>query len=130
MTIRALRPPDVDIAAHWWRERGQGDFWQEALPPIGVVAEDDAGPCGMVWLVTWCNVGIAQAEYLIMRPGLTVAQAGAAGAVLMAGIESAAKAVGYSHVLAYALPACARYLKRLGWLNVDERPKLAMLKIL
>jgi len=130
MTIRAIEPEDIDTAADWWRLRGQGVFWREALPPIGVVAEDASGPAGMCWLANWCNVGIAQAEWLIMRPGLTLAQAGAAGGALMAGVESAAKAVGYSHVLAYALPACARYLRRMGWDEVDDRPKIAMLKTL
>jgi hypothetical protein len=59
-----------------------------------------------------------------------VAQAAAVGRALVAGIEAAAKALGYGVLVAYALPACARHLARDGWEMTDDRPKVAMMKIL
>ncbi len=133
MTIRASTDADKTLAEGWWR--GPAAFCAAAVPPIGCVCEDEDGPCGAVWLHLSAKVeggqdapGVAFLEYLVMRPGLQVAQAAATGAALMRGVESAAKALGYGLLVAYSLPACARYLRSMGWSEGDPRAKIAMLK--
>lgn len=127
MTIRPATPEDGELAETWCHDHGEDRFYRVALPPIGCVAEDESGPAGMVWVYCACNIGVAFVEWLVTRPGLMVAQARRCGEVLMQGIEAAALALGYTVLVAYALPACARYLRGMGW-HADERPKIAMVK--
>lgn len=133
MTIRAIEQGDAEIAAQWWTDRG--GIQDTTIPPvelplIGCAAEDDRGPIGFAWLYLPDCGNTAFVEHLIMRPGLQVAEARAAGLAIMHGIEAAARALGFVHLAAYALPACARFLRSAGWNVADERPKIAIRKTL
>ncbi len=128
MTIRPAAVEDRDTAAAWWR--GESAFCADALPPIGCVCEDEAGPVGMAWVHLSASVGVGFVEGLVMRPGIGLRIARACGAALMSGLEAAAKALGYGLLVAYALPGCARILRGLGWAVGDPRQKIAMLKTL
>lgn len=128
MTIRPATDDDKPTAAAWWR--GESAFCPAALPPIGCVCEDDSGPVGMAWVHLSASVGVGFVESLVMRPGIGLRIARACGAALMAGLEAAAKALGYGLLVAYSLPGCARVLRGLGWEVGDPRHKIAMLKAL
>jgi hypothetical protein len=128
-TIRpASLPDDGDLAAEWSRRHDGQPFNPELLPAIGVVCEDDKGPCGMVWAYLSCNIGVAFIEFLVMRPGLQLSESVATGKALMAGIESAVIPLGYGLLVAYSLPACARFLRSMGWECGDTRTKIPMFK--
>lgn len=130
MLIRPALPPDREIAAVWARMHGQ-ELNPAMLPPIGIVCEDAPGmEAGMCWIYLSCNVGVAFVEFLVLRPGLILTEQVRIGAALMDGIEAAAKALGYTVLVAYSLPACARYLHRFGWKCDDPRAKTAMHKVL
>lgn len=128
LTIRPAVEADGDTAAEWSRRHDGPGVNPAALPPIGCVCEDEQGPAGMAWVYCSCNIGVAFVEFLTMRPGLRVGQSAAVGRALVAGIESAVKPLGYGLLVAYALPACARYLRSMGWECGDERAKVAMIK--
>lgn len=129
--IRHATPDDIPIAAEWWFERNRGDrMMVEALPAIGCVCEDDAGPVGMGWLYLDNSKGVAFIEHMVMRPGISLADANATGMQLLAGLEAAAAALNYTVIVAYALPACARLMRSAGYYEGDQRLKVAMIKTL
>jgi hypothetical protein len=126
LTIRPVNDADRARACLWWRE--PGPFNPAVLPPIGVACDDANGPAGLLWVHLSASHGVGFLEHLIMRPGLRMTQAAAIGNALTSGAEAAAKALGYGLLVAYALPACARFLRKFGWETGDERPKIAMVK--
>ena len=133
LTIRPATDADRDLCVQWWRAADAPT--DDVFPAIGVVCEDERVPCGIVWAYLNAKVagmeaapGVAFVEWLAMRPGLTLRQSAATGRALMDGIESATKPLGYGLLVAYALPACARYLRSFGWECWDERGKIAMFK--
>ena len=73
------------------------------LPPCGVVAMDDAGPCAAGWLTVFEGVAAGQIDWLIGRPGLTPRQARAACRLVYAGLERAARERGLRMIFASAL---------------------------
>lgn len=129
--IRFVQPDDITIASAWWEERHLGkQMWTEALPAIGCVCEDNNGPAGMAWVYLDNSRSIGFIEHLVMRPGITVRQARRIGADLLAGLEAAAAALGYTHLVAYALPACISTAESCGYVVTDSRNKVAMIKAL
>lgn len=126
MTIRAATPDDSALALQWAAGHGREASEALAFPEIGCVCEDDSGPCAMVWACRCDELGIAFLENLVMRPGLGPHAKQQAGSVLMRGIAVALKTLGFSRILSYSLPACARYLAAMGWEVADERVKIAM----
>ena len=129
LTIRETRPGDAETAAEWSRRHGR-TLWTAALPPLGCVCEDAEGPCGMAWVYCACNIGVAFVEHLVMRPGLSLRQSRETGLALMEGLGAAVRGLDYRVLVAYALPACARFLRSAGWEETDERLKVSMVKAL
>ncbi len=132
MTIRPVTEADHGLCAEWWRGLIGGPE-EGVLPAIGVVAEDDHGPCGIVFLYLNAMLdedapapGVGFVEWLCMRPGLQLRESAAIGKALMDGLAEAAKALGYGLLICYAHPGCARYLKSFGWKCSDPRPKIPM----
>ena len=105
-------------------------MWVESLPKIGCVCEDDAGPVGMAWVYLDNSKGIGFVEHLVMRPGISATTAKRTAAKLLAGLEAAAGALGYTHLIAYSLPACISTAESCGYVVSDPRPKVAMVKTL
>lgn len=128
MTIRASVPADVALAVEWAGGHGRAFALGVRVPEIGCTAEDGDGPIAVVYAYRCEEMGIAFIESLITRPGIDLRSAVAAGEMVMRGIGAALKSLGYSTLVAYSLPACARYLRRMGWEEADERPKIAMFK--
>lgn len=129
MTIRPAEESDIPLAVQWHRERGQS-FSPCLLPKIGVVAEDEQGACGAVWLYLDNSVGVGFPEHLVMRRGLSLKRAVETGQNMLRGIESAAKALGYGLLVANVLPACGRFLPAIGWQEADDRRKQTMMKLI
>ncbi len=132
LTIRPATEADRGLCAEWWRGL-IGAPEEEVLPAIGVVCEDEQGPCGIVFLYLNAMLdedapapGVGFVEWLCMKPGLQLSESVQVGKALMDGIAAAAKELGYGLLIAYSLKPCARYLKSFGWKVGDPREKIAM----
>jgi hypothetical protein len=126
MTIRATTIGDGIIATEWAVSHGREPAEAMRFPAIGVVAEDDAGPVAMAWAYCVPECGLAYVENFVTRPGIALKDSVEAGACVMGGLVAAVKSLGFSALVAYSLPACARYLAGFGWEVADERMKIAM----
>ena len=126
MTFRAATPDDVPLALAWVAGHKREASEATRFPSIGCVVEDEAGPVAMVWAYRVEELGLAYLENLVIRPGVPLALSAEAGRLLMHGIAVALKSLGFSTIVSYSLPACARYLSGMGWEVADERTKIAM----
>ena len=128
ITVRPAVPADSQMVARWCSERGK-PCMPEVIPPIGVIAEDEEGPCACVFACMTCNIGLVFLEFAATRPLLPLKTGIAAMKALIPAIEAACLACNYNVFACYARPGFRRLLSKLGWQDGDQTPKTAMLKI-
>ena len=69
ITVRAYMPGDFQMVNEWAKARGL-ILTPELLSKTGFLAEDDEGPCSVVWVYLMFDVPIASLDYQLTRPGL------------------------------------------------------------
>lgn len=120
MTLRPYSPADYEMVQGWRRFHAGRDVPGATYPPLGVIVEDDQGPMAALFCVEPAGYPCAQLEAPCSRPGLSMAEAGAAFRVA---IEALFKLAGscwtppglYPAFRVTASPAIARILMRMGW---------------
>lgn len=130
MTVRPWnRETDADLCAEWWRAHTGTAFQVNMLPPLGVMAEDEAGPIAACWLHLSLGIGVCFLEMPVSRPGLSLKQAREAFAAVRGALEAAALAHDYGVMIVHTPAAIARTLARDGF-HFAEKPVLTGTKLL
>ena len=122
---------DRQMICRWFAEHKEAPMPDVGLPPLGVVVNDAQGPCAALWCFETYGTGVAWIELPITRPGLSLREAENAIAFAILGITQIAgkghepPAV-FRRFRACCPPAMARTLKRLGFIESDQRSNLLL----
>lgn len=74
MTTRLIdNAKDSATIQPWWDDRRGFPFPAGALPPVGVIAEDETGPVAAVWLFMAVGVGVAWMAFQCTNPAASAA---------------------------------------------------------
>ena len=118
------------MVAEWWAARHRDRLFQFGmLPPVGVVAEDEGGPCAACWMHLSAGVGVAFIENPVTKPGMPLTKARDTLLFLMEVLEKIALEHDYGVMVAHTMPAIARTLMGRGF-TFGERTFLNGTKIL
>ncbi|WP_264516600.1 hypothetical protein [Luteolibacter rhizosphaerae] len=121
MRVESFSAEYLEEVLSWWSARGEGEMPAWLLPPCGVVAVDDDGPCAAGWLTVFEGVAAGQIDWLIGRPGLAPRQARAACKAVYEGLERAAREKGLRMIFASALRTpMAREARACGFRTTAE----------
>jgi hypothetical protein len=100
----------------WWETRGEGVMPNDILPPHGFLASDAQGPALAAWLYLPLGVPMGIVDWLVGRPGMSPAQARAAGWAVFEAIEAFARAQGVTRLFcSIQSDAIAREAERAGF---------------
>jgi hypothetical protein len=132
LTIRPYdKEDDYRMVLGWWRMHG-GEEMMFALPPLGVIVEDDRGPAVALWCAEPAGFGCAYLELPISRPGLVPS---VALIYFRMAVQSLIQIAGKCHeppgeyrFFRAVTPApLARMLMRLGFVQETPEPLIPML---
>ncbi len=120
LTAELVRNADFPLVANWWQAHTGEALAQAALPPLGVLVSDAAGPCAAVWCYECFGVPVAELVFPVTRPGMSLR---AASAALAYGLAACVAAAGKAHepeaafrfFKVFAPRPTVRFLKRLGF---------------
>jgi hypothetical protein len=113
---------DYQTVSSWWEARHGAPLTETILPPLGVIVEDEKGPCAALWCYQSVGIGVCFLEFPISRPGLGVSASVRAFEMCVEACVRIAKAQGdYSLFRCYTLPSIARILKRFGFWGGDVK---------
>lgn len=123
MDIIPYSPADhSDLVAAWWRHH-RGTVLQVAmLPPAGVVAVDDAGPCAALWLHLSVGIGVGFLENPVARPGMRLADSRKAFLLMMECLEDVALTHDYGVLVVHPEATMCRVLEGYGYHFATNRP--------
>lgn len=131
LAVRPYAASDYRMVVGWLMQRGM-DFEDIALPPLGVIIEDEKGPCAALWCAEPVGFACAYLELPVSRPGLPMANALRAFTLAVSSIiEAAGKCHEppgtFKHFRAVTPPALARVLMRLGFVRETPNELVPML---
>ncbi len=107
---------DYQAVSGWWEARHGEPLAETILPPLGVIIEDDQGPCAALWCYECFGVGVCFLEFAISRPNLSVIAAMESFKMAVEGCIRVAKLHGdFSYFRCIAEPSLARQIKRAGF---------------
>jgi hypothetical protein len=116
MNVEAIGAHHLTDILPWWEARGEGAMPAWLLPPLGMVAVDQTGPCAAGWLTVFEGVAAGQIDWLVGRPGLAPAQAREACQSVYVALEEAAREIGLRMLFASACrPSMAREARGCGF---------------
>lgn len=116
-----------ELVNSWWKERKEGDFREELIPPVAVIVEADGEPVAFLSMYLAVGIGIAFLEWPVTKPCLGVK----AKAPMIRAIEAlaeVAKSHDYGLLRIATLPKIARFLKREGWILEDEEIRIPLMR--
>lgn len=99
----------------WRKAHGMAELPDSIFPRLGVVAVLDGLDSAAAWLYQDNSVGVAFMEWIVSRPGLSLAESKACFARISDTFHAEAKAIGYGLILAHGPHAVARIAVGLGW---------------
>lgn len=119
------RPGALAMVNEWSRAAGMPGLCDAAVPPLGIIAGDAAGPAAVMWCFESFGCGVAWLEYAMARPGLGWdAVANVLGVLVCALMASAGKSVDppgeYHTFRACGRLANLRVLRRLGFVHAGN----------
>lgn len=117
------------LVSAWWRQHRGTVLQVNMLPPAGVVAVDDHGPCAALWLHMSVGVGVAFLENPVSCPGMTPAESRKAFLLLMGALEQVALSHDYGVMVVHTPAAIVRTLEREGF-QFTDREVLTGMKLL
>lgn len=109
MNARLFNPENYPIVEGWWKAHGVPAVGASALPPLGVIVEDESGPLAVCWLYLALGVGVAWLAWLTTNPEQSPLKAAKAVKYL---IQAAEAALPIEYDLLAAMPQQESY-KRL-----------------
>ncbi len=132
MTVRPYHPDDYEMIALWRLAHADGPVDPAALPPLGVVVEDESGPLAALFCIEPAHYPAAQLELPVTRPGLSAAQATEAFTFALESIMALAgkgwePQGSYAAFRACAPPAIARILRRFGFVRESEKELIPLI---
>ena len=102
--------------ARWWNRRHPDRVFQPGmLPPVGLVAVDETGPCFALWMHLSAGVGVAFLENPVSRPRQALAKSKEAFLMLLAAMEKIATAHDYGVIICHAPEVTARVMRKQGY---------------
>lgn len=121
LTVRPYTGEDFAMVCLWYQQHG-GDRIAIALPPNGVIVEDEKGPACALWLAEPAGFATAYFEIPISRPGLPLSEACAAFKLAVSTLIDIAgerfDPPGKFHSFrAVTPPSLARVLMRMGFVQ-------------
>ena len=121
---------DAWIFAPWWTAHGHETEWPvNLLPPVGVIVEYLGEPVAACWAQLTVGQGLAQLEYPITKPGMTVTDSKMAMKHAIRGLENVCRSMDYKFLVVHTLPGIARVLERdFGFTRDGSPPKITMAK--
>ncbi|WP_184213315.1 hypothetical protein [Prosthecobacter dejongeii] len=112
---------EAALFATWRAAHGMPDIPVALLPRLGVVALVDGVETAAGWLYMDNSVGVGFVEWLVTRPGLSLAQSRAALAAVLATLKAEAAGHGYSLLLGHCIAPLARVaIQSLGWQDMGS----------
>ncbi len=112
---------EAALFAAWRAAHGMPDIPVALLPRLGVVALMDGVETAAGWLYMDNSVGVGFVEWLVTRPGLSLAQSKAAMATVLATLKAEAAGHGYSLLLGHCIAPLARVaIQSLGWQDMGS----------
>lgn len=107
---------DLALVNGWALAHGRDGLPHTYLPPDGaMILNRDDWPVAAGWVYKALGVGVAFVEHVHTAPGLSLADARAALAVLVEYFRFSCRQDGYGVLMAHTLPALAREAERQGW---------------
>lgn len=106
--------------AEWRKARGMAELPDAIFPRLGVVAVLDGVDSAAAWLYQDNSVGVAFMEWIVSRPGLSLAESRACFARISDAFRDEAKAIGYGLILAHGPHAIARIAVGMGWQDIGH----------
>lgn len=100
---------DYHLVSDWYRSHGRGPLPEVLLPPDGFIVQKDGQDIAAGWCYFATGIGVGHVEWIVARPGLSLAQARLAITNLIDFIWLHAQANDYGAIICHALPALARY---------------------
>ena len=119
----------ADLVTAWWRHHRDNVLQLNMLPPVGVVAVDDSGPCAALWLHLSVNIGVAFLENPVARPGLRLVESRRIFLLLLEVLESVALTHDYGVIVVHPSAGVARIMEGYGF-EFDQRPVFTGIKLL
>lgn len=132
--VRKYETDDYQMVHKWRQDHASIEIEPAALPPLGVVVCDGAGPMAALWCYEPAGIGCGFLELPVSRPGLTLSEATAAfQRAVTALMELAGKGWEppgeYRAFRVCAPPPIARVLARMGFLRESASELIPMLFI-
>lgn len=109
--------------AGWRKAHGMAELPDSIFPRLGVVAVLDGVDSAAAWLYMDNSVGVAFMEWIVSRPGLTLAESRACFAFLVGSLRDEAKALGYGLILAHGPHAVAKMALGMGFQDTGHEGK-------
>lgn len=113
--VRRYGLPDLPLVRRWHRQHTGQEFPGAFMSIIGLVAEDERGPCGAVWMHPSVGSGVAHIEQPVSRPGMAPKLMLRVMGTMVNTLRAVAKANDIRVLIAYPRKSFARVLPRLGW---------------
>lgn len=112
---------EAALFATWRAAHGMPDIPVALLPRLGVVAMMEGVETAAGWLYMDNSVGVGFVEWLVTRPGLSLAESKAAMAMVLATLKAEAAGHGYSLLLGHCIAPLARVaIQSLGWQDMGS----------
>ncbi len=112
-TVRPYAKTDWETVSKWWNGHdSKRVLLQEALPPAGVMVENEHGPLVALWVHLSAGVGVAFLENPVSKPLQDHVIIEEAFSVAIGAIEAICREHDYGLIIANTLPAIARWMNR------------------
>lgn len=115
LSVRRYRRGDYRQFSEWCALHQSQGWPEEAMPELGAVVEDDAGPCLMLFLFLDVGGRVAMADMLVARPGNAPADTRAAASMAVTYLSGVAKGAGFLGLIAYLKEPLAKEAEKLGF---------------
>lgn len=118
---RAWLDADEEVHfAEWRKAHDMSDIPARILPRLGLVAVLDGVDSAAAWLYLDNSVGVGFMEWLVSRPGLSLAESRECFRAICDAMKAEALAMGYGLILAHAGHAIARVAVGMGWQDLGH----------
>lgn len=112
---------EAAMVAGWRKGHDMPDVPPAILPRLGVVAVIEGQDSAAGWLYMDNSVGVGFVEWLVTRPGLTLAESKGAIAAVLAALQGEARQNGYGLLLGHCIAPLARVaIRELGWQDMGS----------
>jgi hypothetical protein len=112
---------DYQTVSSWWEARHGVPLMETLLPPLGIIVEDEKGPCAALWCYECFGVGVCFLEFAISRPGQSVRRTKVAMAMAVEACVRVAKTHGdFSYFKCFTTTMLANHIESLGFTPLGE----------